>query len=394
MSIPSGKKLLLIGFIVVLLVAVPITVYLVQQQQQTRSSAVAATTLSFVPASISGAVGSDLNLDVSVDPSTNLVSFIRLLITYDATKLATSGAGFVPNTAAFPSVLQGPTYGPGTVAITLSIGGSPQNAIQATTKVGTITFKGIAPTDTAPTQVTFGSQTQVLSIGSSDQFNENVLSTTSPASITITGASETPTPTETLVPTDTPEPTPTNEPTDTPEPTPTGVGGETTPTPTLTPTGTLTPTPTQAATSVPICSSLTLDRSANGTAPYNVNMTVSGYSAAGSTVEKVTFDFGDGQSQEITDSSGGIGTATVNVLTSHIYNSGGTFTAKATLTDDSGFVSSGGCQTVLTIAGAAVTTTALASPSPLPPTGPSGLISLGAIGGILALLGVILLFAL
>ena len=94
------KKILLIGFIVVLLIAIPVTVFLVQQQQKTKSSAVAATTISILPASQAPIqVGDDVNLNIQVNPATaatsNLVSYVTFTITYDSTKLATDGAGLV-----------------------------------------------------------------------------------------------------------------------------------------------------------------------------------------------------------------------------------------------------------------------------------------------------------
>ena len=77
----SGKKLFLIGFVVLLLVGIPATVYLVQQQQEIRSRAEKATNLSFQPESSVGtpivkAIGQDIPLDIMVDPGTNLVSFV------------------------------------------------------------------------------------------------------------------------------------------------------------------------------------------------------------------------------------------------------------------------------------------------------------------------------
>ena len=400
MSVPSGKKILALGFIILLLVAIPITVFLVQEQQKTKSGAVAASTLSLSPASQTTTVGSGFGLDVSVDPSTNLVSFIKIIITYDATKLSVDTGGFIPNKTAFPSVLQAPVYAPGTVTVTLSIGGSPQNAIQKVTKVGTISFKAIAPTDNAPTQITFGNQTQVLSLGSTDQFNENVLSTTNPANVNIlaSSANPTPTPTDTLtptptaVPTDSPTITPTDTPTDTQNPTDTP-----TPTLTLTPTPTTTTTNTQATATGPVCSSLTLDRSGTGIAPYNVNFTLIGNSLT-STVSKVTFNFGDGQSFDINQSNG-VGTNSVNILQSHVYALPGTFTATAVLRDEQGNIStagSGGCSVVITTttSSGANPTTIVQAPSPLPSTGPTGLVTIGAVGAILAIIGAILLFAL
>ena len=388
MSLPSGKTILLLGFVIILLVAIPITVYLAQQQQKTQSGAVAASTLTITPSSQTTTVGNTIGFDVNVDPSSNLVSFVKLVINYDATKLAVTTDGFVPNTAAFPSVLQAPTYTPGTISVTVSIGGSPQNAIQKPTKVGSISFKAIAPTDNAPTQITFGNQTQVLSLGSTDKFNENVLSTTNPASVNIlASANATPTPTITPAPTNTPAPT--AEPTLTPTPT-----TDLTPTPVSTQAPTDTPAPTTVANnSNPVCSSLTLDRSSSGTAPYSVNLTLTGSSST-STISKATFNFGDGQSLNV-NNSGGIGTSSVSILQSHVYNTAGTFTATATLTDATGNVSSGGCSVVVTVNGANATPTAIVqNPSPLPPTGPSNIVTIGALGTILTIVGAILLFAL
>jgi hypothetical protein len=109
----------------------------------------------------------------------------------------------------------------------------------------------------------------------------------------------------------------------------------------------VTPTGTPVA-SGPSCSSLTINPSAQGTAPYTVNLTVNGQDNA-STISKVTFDFGDGQTQDVTDSAG-IGTNSISVLQSHIYNNPGSFTATAVLTDASGSISSvGNCSVTITV---------------------------------------------
>jgi hypothetical protein len=368
------KKVLLIGFIVVLLIAIPVTVFLVQQQQKTKSSAVAATTISLLPASQTINVNDNVDLNVQVNPATatttNLVSLVKFTIMYDNTKLATAGAGFVPNTATgLPTVLKGPTYGEGTISITFSAGGDANKVIQTTTSLGTITFKAVAMTEAAPTQITFGNDTQVLSLGSTDQFNENVLAVANPAVLTITG------------------------------------NGVVTPTVTETPTAS--PTPTQ--TIVPTCTNLTADI-ASGAVPLNTNLTVTGASS-NSTISKVTFNFGDGQSQDIT-ASGGIGTNSISVLQSHSYATAGTFNATATLTDANNAVSTncsltitagnGGTTTTTTTTGTttvvtaptAVPTPVIAQVSPLPPSGPADLIKIGSFGAVIAIIGAVLLFAL
>ena len=376
MSLPSGKKLLLFGFIAVLLVVIPLTVYLVQQQQKTRSGAAPSTTLGFNPASKTVAVNDVVNLDVMMNPGTNQVSFVKLIINYDATKLATSAAGaaicpqkpndaLCPNVVAFPSVLQGPIYGPGTISVTLSIGGSPQNIVQAATKIASLSFQALVPTDPGTTQITIDSQQgQVLSIASTDQFNENVLSSVSPATITITGAVASPTPT--------PTPAPTAEPTVSPTPAPTA-------------------TPNAQA---PTCQSLTLSGAATGAAPYSLTFTATGTSSA-STISKVTFNFGDSAVQDVPQSGG---PSSVSVQASHTYNSGGTFVASASLTDALGNVStSTTCTQTITVT-ATPTSTAIAQATPVPPLPPTGpdtkILAIGTIGTILSVLGILLFFAL
>lgn len=378
----SAKNLLLLGFVFVLLLAIPLTVYLVKQQQTTQSSAVAATTLSFFPQNPSVKKDQTADLDVFVDPAnTNAVSFIKIVLSYDSTKLATVSGGVKINswtvsdgTTFTPNLDQGVEYNPNTVSFAINLGTSPQNLIQTKTKIATVSFKAIAETEQdVPTQVIFSNQTQVLSAGANVV---NVLSSSAPANIIVT--SEAPSSTAT--------PTPT-----------------TAATTTLTPTVTVTPSSTQSASASDsaslndlVCESLTVDPATAGTAPFSVNLTAIG-SSSSSAITKVTFDFGDTTTgQDVTD-AGGIGTDAVSVLVSHTYASSGTFIAKATLTDEDGNVSSGGCTTTINVEGALSTSTPTptqAAPSPLPPTGPNGLITMGAIGAMLFFIGAILLLAL
>ena len=391
----SGKRILLLGFVVVLLIAIPLTIYLLQKQQETRSRAEKSTNLSFVPdssqtAPIQKAVGDTFSLDVSVNPGQNIVSFVKLEIQYDPDKIATdSSNAFQPNSSAFPTVLEGPIYSPGKIQVTLSVGSDPTKALQATTNAATFNFKAIGPTDPGqPTLITYGTQTQVLSIGSSDQASEDVLSSATPATVVITGAgsgSPTPEPTGSVGPT----PTPGEQ---GPTPTPGGGSAEPTPVPTI-----------AAANQVPICQSLTVSPSATGMAPYAVTFSTTGYDPDGS-VSKITFNFGDGQTQDVTQ-GGGVGTASISAQTVHTYASGGTVQASAIYTDNDGGVSDvGPCSQTLTIAAALAGTqtgsgtggqTATTAPTALPSTGPGNkFIGIGAVVSILTLIGGMLFFAL
>lgn len=375
----SAKKLLLIGFILILLVAIPLTLYFIQQQQEIRSRAQAATTLSFTPATSSVNVGDVVSLDLMVNPNSNLVSFVRLEILYDSTKLATAsgdqGKAFEPNTLAFPSVTEGPIYEDGKILVTLSVGSDPTKAIQTPTKVATFQFIAKEPTDT-PTQVTLGAtQTQVLSIGPEDQASENVLSSTSPAAISIGGA---------LSPT-------------------------LTPTPTIPVTPTPTPT-TTASNTLPVCSTFTATV-ASTSAPVDVKFNVVGSDADG-TIEKVTINYGDNNVINYTEN---LGVKNINTTYTHTYTAAGQYTAQALLTDDQGGVSSAqSCQTTVTIAQeptatptgtltptdtptpTATPTTGVDTPTPtLEAPGPGAtVIGIGAFFTVLSIIGAILFFTL
>ena len=186
----SRKLQLLFGTLLLVVAAVPATLFLTQQNQETRSRASASTKLYLTPnttttAPVDKKVGDTVQFDIMVDPGSNLPSIIKLDIKYDPTKLQPDTATPITiNTTAFPTTVEGPVVQNGDVLISLSIGSDTTKAIQSVTKVGTVTFKAIGTT-TNPTSVSFGSNSQVLSIAQTDQSNENVLSTTSPGYVSI-----------------------------------------------------------------------------------------------------------------------------------------------------------------------------------------------------------------
>ncbi|HEX8932123.1 MAG TPA: hypothetical protein VF810_03135 [Patescibacteria group bacterium] len=322
----NAKNFFLVGFILLLLVGIPIAVYLVQQQQVIKQRAQAATNLSFNPDSSSSTpitknVGDNIAVDVMVDPGTNLVSFLTLEIQYDPEKLATASANaFQVNSALFPTVTDGPNYSNGKITIAMSIGTDLTKAITTKSRAATINFTALNTTTTdTPTLVKFGINTLVNSGGPESQASENVLASTTPATIMINAAGGV-----------------------TPPPTTPPV---TTLTPAASPTTPITPGATGTG---PSCTSLTAD-TASGNAPLTANLTANGTSAA-NTISKVTFNFGDGQVSDVT-TGGGIGTGTVNVPLGHTYSTAGTFQASAIFTDSAGNVSTGGCTQTITVGG-------------------------------------------
>lgn len=381
MSFFTGKKLLLIGMFLLLLIGIPVTIYILQQQTNNQSHAQKSTVLSYTPDStpsspVQKTVGDEFTMDLMVNPGANLVSFVSFEIHYDPQYLSVATAnGFVPNAAAFPTILEGPTVTPGKITGTLSVGAEPTRAIQTPTKAGTITFKALKATGVQPTQITYiQPTTKVLSIGSNDQFSEDVLSSATPAYVVITDAGS---------PSVTPDVSPSDAPSDAPTPTDSTAPTET-------------PTPdTTSSNVVPVCSNLTISPAASGTAPFTASFTTEGSDTDG-TVDKITYNFGDGQVSDITD-AGGVGTATVSAQTTHTYNDPGTFQVSSILTDNAGGVSAqNGCTQTITVLGNPTPTLAGASATPtLPPTGPGDtFIGIGAVVAVLTLIGSFLFFAL
>jgi hypothetical protein len=188
----SNKKILLFIYTGLLLLAIPFTITYLNTRHEDRSRATASTTLTFSPDSSSTPIqkntGDNIPLDIMVNPGNNLVTFVKLQIKFDNTKLALADSNpFVVNTAAFPTTVEGPIAAADNIAAAVSVGSDPTKAIQQATKLGTITLKAIGSTNGQATQVTFTSLSQALSSGPNDQAGENVLSTTTPANIIIGG---------------------------------------------------------------------------------------------------------------------------------------------------------------------------------------------------------------
>lgn len=190
------KQLAILSLIIIFAIGIPVTLLIFSKQQEIRSHAEKSTTLYFVPSSsdsipIQTQVGNAIPLDVTVNPGTNLVSFIKLEILYDSTKFEMAGKNpFQSNTTAFPQIIEGPILSPGKILITLSIGTDPSKAIRQITSVGILNLKALnsttdESTDKSTTLVTYGTNTQVLALGSNASATENVLSNTQPAIISI-----------------------------------------------------------------------------------------------------------------------------------------------------------------------------------------------------------------
>src|SRR3990167_872561 len=95
------RKLLIIGAIVLLVVALPVTVYLVQQQQTLQQGAAGEKNLSLRPANQKAKVGDSIKLNVVLHPQGVAVRYVNLVINYDSGKLEAKQGSFNKNNS-FP----------------------------------------------------------------------------------------------------------------------------------------------------------------------------------------------------------------------------------------------------------------------------------------------------
>lgn len=369
----SKKKLLLLGFIFVTLLVIPLTVYLAQQQQEARSRADKTTTLEILPRSDSAKPGSQVTYQIDLLPGSNYVSIVVLGIKFDPTKITPVGNGFVINPASGMTPLSGPTVENDTINVSLNFSDVTKvikcDSNPCTpTRLGSITFN-VNEDATGNTSISFDNdlvQIRSNKPGTSDAHDENVFLNGAPAALEITADAE-PTISPSISPTDEPEPSATV---------------------TVSPTD----APVDSTNEAPVCEDLAADVSTSGTAPYTVTFTTTGEDSDG-TIKKVSFNFGEGSVEDVT-TGGGIGTATVSASMAHTYNSGGDFTASTVLTDNDDKSSEDEtCSITMTIAGEQAEVSGTVTP--LPETGPrETIVGLGAIGGILTIIGALLFFAL
>lgn len=177
-------------FLVVGLVA---TIYLVQTQLDTRTQAEKATVLTLSPLSQDAQEGGVVNLDIDINPGTNQVNFVKMVINFDFNKFDSDQTTFIKDAASNMVLLEEPVVTEGQIVVSLNTGGDPTDVIREAEKIGTLQLRvkeaSTSYTSTqlsGETQVTFDTTlTEVRSIAETDSYNENVLSGTTPANINI-----------------------------------------------------------------------------------------------------------------------------------------------------------------------------------------------------------------
>lgn len=251
------KKIVFFIILIIILFAVPITIYLVGQQQELRSRAAPATVLALNPSTMNKTKGDVFSFDVQIDTSGNNVAMAELHLTYDATKLE---AASITNGPLAPKIAASGVVGGGTASITVRAESTTQ-PIKGTGTIAVIRFRAIGVTD-SPTQIKFDTKTYVSGLGES---NPNVLTNTVPATVQISGGNQ-PETTSTVIPTT-----------------------QTTPQPTLVPTLASSPS-AESSTSAHASSSailINVQQDASGTSP-NIPL-ISGIAPPGSTITVVIY---------------------------------------------------------------------------------------------------------
>lgn len=369
------KKFFLIGFIILVLVAIPATVFLVRQQQELRSRAAPATTVSFSPQAKTVQVNETFTVSTLMDTGVNSVATAEIHITFDASKLEATKVEPGPTGSLMQHALITPTpnniAGTAFIAVDTLQAGASSTDVPFTKKstgaqaVAVFTFKAKAGTPT-PTEIKFSPETKAFGETSGTLEPTNLILSSSLANIariTVQAAAVTPTPT----------------------------GGAT-----PTPTRSLTPTPTggvsQTQNKAPVCNSLTA-APATGIAPLTVTLTANA-SDQNNDIVSAAFTFGDGQTQNVDKNIGQSG----SIQTTHVYQTAGTISAQATVKDRDGATSTA-CITSIT---ASLTTGqgtgGIATPTAVPQIPVTGDISptliFSVAGAALVILGTILFFAL
>lgn len=201
------RTVLIIGSILILL-AIPATVLLVMHNQEMRQRANPATTLTLTPASATHQIGDEFELETHMDTANNQVVAVQVSLSFDPTKLE---AEWIHNGTMLPNIISSGVVGSGTASIALGAANTT-TPITGTGLVATIKFKALAGT-ISPVSVKFSSDTFIGALG---EGSTNVLSTSTPSTITISGTAGaadtgtiTPTPTTSLSGSITPTLTPT-----------------------------------------------------------------------------------------------------------------------------------------------------------------------------------------
>lgn len=180
------NKFFILGNLILILAAIPLTLFFVKKQQDLQSSAAPSSKLYFQPASVSTQTGcTSFTMDVMVDPGTNIASFVNVQLTYDPTLVEVTQ---LTPSSTFNIVQADPTISNGTASIGVdAVGGAPDpnRYVTTPTKVITVTF---VPKGAGTATIKFGAETSVRSLNEDggDAPYTNVLSSATDGTAIVT----------------------------------------------------------------------------------------------------------------------------------------------------------------------------------------------------------------
>lgn len=182
-KIKQKKSISLFLPLLLILSGLVLLVVVIRSQQQARTEAIRSTSFSFSPpTTVTSPFQLTLNtpqtVSIVINPGVNQVSYAKLELLYDPTKISIPTGGVTPLLPTF-TILES-SYSPGKILIAFSIGPDTANVISMPTAIANVQLTPIGKTFKSPTQLSFGSNTLVLSIASTDTSSENVLSNTIP----------------------------------------------------------------------------------------------------------------------------------------------------------------------------------------------------------------------
>jgi len=176
------KKVLLILTGIMLLASVPILVFFLSQRQELRNKAAPATTLTLQPNVSSIPVGETVIWKVIINTAENKVASAKISLIFDQSKFE---AQSITNGSLAPRILNQGTVGVGTATITVAAENTTKPII-GQGEIATLRLKAISGSAT-PVAVQFASDTFVAGIG---ETTVNVLTSSQPGSVTITGGAQ------------------------------------------------------------------------------------------------------------------------------------------------------------------------------------------------------------
>lgn len=187
-NISPMKKVFAVFFGLLGLAGLILLIFLVGQRQDQRSRADKATVINFADTTEDVAPGDQFDLEVKIDPGSNQVSIVELVVKYDEDVLTIDESGFEKTITNLDLVTE-PSVNNGEIKISLSLaGGNATNVIKNAGSLGILSFTVNEDAPAGDTRVIVDTtKTQVRSLLGRDEYGENVLSSGGSAVFKVTG---------------------------------------------------------------------------------------------------------------------------------------------------------------------------------------------------------------